>query len=60
VGFNELMAKALKHSGKKTRVVTNIWRVFAILLENTCKADYRLLINEIMISNKTDMEDLEA
>jgi len=43
------MKKALKHSGKKSDVVKNIWRVFAVLLENACKSDYRLLINEIMI-----------
>jgi hypothetical protein len=54
------MNKALKHSGQKSKVVQNVWRVFAILLENACKSDYRLLINEIMITNKNDMEKLEA
>ena len=53
------MSKALKHSGRKTKVVTNIWRVFAVLLENACKSDYSLLISEVMIKNKKDMEDLE-
>jgi hypothetical protein len=54
------MTKALKHAGKKSKIVAKIWRVFAVLLENVCRSDYRLLMNEFMIQNKTDMEDLEA
>ena len=53
------MTKALKHAGKKSKIVAKIWRVFAVLLENVYRSDYRLLMNEVRIQKKTDTEDLE-
>ena len=44
VGFYELIRKCLKHIDKKFTIITNIWKVFAILLEYCCRTDYCMLI----------------
>lgn len=44
VGFYELISKCLKHCDKKVTIITNIWKVFAILLEYCCRTDYCMLI----------------
>ena len=44
VGFYELLNKTLSHTPKKYTVVTNLWKVYTILLEYCCRTDYRLLI----------------
>lgn len=47
VGFYELIKKSLSYTGKRYAIITNLWKVFAILLEYCSKSDYRLLISEI-------------
>ena len=47
VGFYELIKKCLQHTDKKYTLITNIWKVFAILLEYCCRTDYQMLISEI-------------
>lgn len=44
VGFYELLNKVLSHTPKKYTVVTNLWKVYAVLLEYCNRADYKLLI----------------
>lgn len=60
VGFYELLKRCMEHTGKKFMIITNIWKVFAILLEYCCRTDYRMLISEVSKENKADMEKLEA
>lgn len=59
VGFYELIKKCLKHTDKKYKIITDIWKVFAILLEYCCRTDYRMLIQEITEEHKKVFEDLE-
>ena len=40
-------------------MITNIWKVFAILLEYCCRTDYRMLISEISKEHKTELEKLD-
>ena len=40
-------------------MITNIWKVFAILLEYCCKTDYRMLISEISKEHKAELENLD-
>lgn len=40
VGFHELIKKVLQHTEKKYTLITNIWKVFAVLLEYCCRTDY--------------------
>ena len=47
VGFYELIKNTLKHSTTKLSCVTSLWKVFAILLEYSCRTDYRMLIQKI-------------
>ena len=56
VGFYELIKKCLQHTQKKYTIITNIWKVFAILLEYCCRTDYRMLISEISKEHKNEME----
>jgi hypothetical protein len=59
VGFYELIKKCLQHTDKKYTLITNVWKVFAILLEYCCRTDYRMLISEISKENKAEMEKME-
>ena len=47
VGFYELIKKLVSHCSRKFSIITSIWRVFSVLLEYCCQADYRMLISEI-------------
>ena len=38
-------------------MITNIWKVFAILLEYCCRTDYRMLISEISKEHKVELEE---
>ena len=57
VGFYEFLNSCFDHVGKdKYSLVTNVWKVFAILLEFCSKTDYQLMISAV---NKTNAEALE-
>lgn len=56
VGFYELIKNCLQHTEKKYSMITNIWKVFAILLEYCCRTDYRMLISEISKEHKAELE----
>lgn len=60
VGFYELIKRCLEHTNKKYTIITNIWKVFAILLEYCCRTDYRMLIAEISKENKSELDKLDA
>lgn len=59
VGFYELIKTCLQHTEKKYSMITNIWKVFAILLEYCCRTDYRMLISEISKEHKAELEQLD-
>ena len=59
VGFYELISNCLQHTEKKFAMITNIWKVFAILLEYCCRTDYRMLISEISKEHKAELEKLD-
>ena len=59
VGFYELIKSALQHTEKKYSMITNIWKVFAILLEYCCRTDYRMLISEISKEHKAELDALD-
>ena len=59
VGFYELIKTCLQHTQKKYSMITNIWKVFAILLEYCCRTDYRMLISEISKEHKAELEQLD-
>ena len=60
VGFHELIKKCLEHTEKKYTLITNVWKVFAILLEYCCRTDYRMLISEISKEHKAELDKLDA
>ena len=59
VGFYELMKKALSHTSGKYRVITSIWKVYAVLLEYCSASDYKMLINELSLQHMDEMQQLE-
>jgi hypothetical protein len=59
VGFYELIKKCLQHTEKKYTLITNVWKVFAILLEYCCRTDYRMLISEISKEHKAELDKLD-
>ena len=40
-------------------MITNIWKVFAILLEYCCRTDYHMLISEISREHKAELDALD-
>ena len=40
-------------------MITNVWKVFAILLEYCCRTDYQMLITQISKEHKSELEKLE-
>lgn len=40
-------------------MITNIWKVYTILLEYCCRTDYRMLISEISKEHKAALEQLD-
>jgi hypothetical protein len=59
IGFYELMNKALIHTSNKYRVITSIWKVYAVLLEYCSASDYRMLINELSVQHMEEMQQLD-
>jgi hypothetical protein len=59
VGFYELIKKQLAHADKKYTLITNIWKVFAILLEYCCRTEYRMLISEISKEHKAELDKID-
>ena len=60
VGFHELIKKCLMHCEKKFTLITNVWKVFAVLLEYCCRSDYRMLISEISSEHKKELDKMDA
>jgi hypothetical protein len=58
-GFHQLISKLLQHTDGKYRVIKNIWRTFAVLLEYCCKTDYDSLLDDIEREYREKQEDIE-
>ena len=52
VGFFEFINTITKGVRNKYLATTNIWKAFTVLLEYACKADYKLVVNQIAEENK--------
>ena len=59
VGYYELLRKVLQHTNNKYAIVTSLWKVFSVLLEYCCRADYKMLIAQVAIDHKKEIEELE-
>ena len=46
VGFQELMRNSLPVSANNFGIISNLWKVYALLLEHSCESDYKLLVGE--------------
>ena len=55
MGFYELLQKIISHSPNKYTVVTNLWRVYAVLLEYCNRSDYKMLISQVQADNQTKL-----
>ena len=51
IGFYEMLNKALSNAHNKYTLLSNIWKVYSILLEYCCKANYKTLISQITTEN---------
>ena len=59
VGFHQLIKSCLQHTGNRYEIITAIWKVFAILLEYSCKSDYQMLVDQVTIQNEERMKQME-
>ena len=60
VGFYELIRKVLERTQNNYTIVTDIWKVFQVLLEYCQHSDYKMLIQEISEQQNKAMEEQEA
>ena len=59
VGFHELIQTCLKHTKDQYSLVIAIWKVYAILLEYSCKSDYNMIVQEMNKDNSQKLKQLE-
>ena len=58
VGFYELLRDVSRGAtGKKVEVLCAMWKVFSILLEHSCKQDYKLMVTKMTEANKIELEN---
>jgi len=55
-----MLHSTLKNSPKKSQILTSVWKVFAVLLEYCCQANYQMLIRENQRQNQEKVEDIET
>lgn len=60
VGFYDLIVKCMEHSNQNHKVIANIWKVFAILVEYCCKSDYTMMISSLAQQHKIELDKLNA
>lgn len=58
-GFHQLLTKLMKHTEGKYRVIKNIWKTFAVLLEYWWKTDYDSLLKDIEKDYQEQQEETE-
>lgn len=60
LGFFEMLKQKMSNVSltDKTELCKNIWKVFIILLEYTCRTDYNFAIESIQLKNAADAEDI--
>ena len=56
VGFSELIKSALEHTSNNYILISNIWKVFSILLEYCSSSDYQLMINKVSVEHREEMK----
>jgi hypothetical protein len=54
-----MLSKSLHNADNKYTLLSNIWRVFAILLEYCNKSNYQMLIAKISKEHKDELEKIE-
>ena len=54
---NQKVPDALR---EEVHSITNVWKVFAVLLEYCCRSDYRMLISEISSEHKKELDKMDA
>jgi gas vesicle protein len=59
IGFYEMIQKCLTHAKNKYTLLSNVWKVFSILLEYCCKSNYRMMIAKISTEHQEKLEELE-
>ena len=55
-----LFKEFLAHSKNKFATVANIFRVYIILLEYTCKSDYKMVISALTEGHKKELNEMKA
>jgi hypothetical protein len=54
-----MISDLLVHTDNKYRVIKNIWRTFAVLLEYCCKTDYVSLLADLEREHHEEQEGIE-
>ncbi|CAI2361027.1 unnamed protein product [Moneuplotes crassus] len=60
VGFHELIKTCLQHTKNRFEHITSIWKVYSVLLEYSCKSDYKMLVDQVSIQNEERMKQMET
>jgi hypothetical protein len=60
IGFYEMLQRCLAHAQNRYILLSNLWRVFAILLEYCCKSNYQMLISKLNEEHKDMLAAMES
>jgi hypothetical protein len=58
VGFFEMLKKVLAQSENNFSIITQIWKVFQVLLEYSCKTDYKIMMATISEKYQENLDKL--
>jgi hypothetical protein len=60
IGFYEMLQNCVAHTKYKNSLMGSIWKVFAVLLEYCCKANYQTIVQRMAVQQTKDSEEVEA
>ncbi|CAI2364608.1 unnamed protein product [Moneuplotes crassus] len=59
IGFNDLLKTLLSHCKDKASLISSIWRAFTVILEYSCKVEYKALINKKIEEHQNEITKIE-
>ena len=59
VGFNELLKSLLSYCKDKVSLTASVWKVFTVLLEYSCKVEYKAIINQQIERHNEELKKLD-
>ena len=60
VGFYDLIFRCMEHSEQNHSLISSVWKVFAILIEYWWKSDYTMLISNLALEHRKELDRINT